>query len=105
MNQFEPFCEYVVVLLNGQDGAWFKCFDNKADAERELYAEHYEFGEREPMTADEFLAEYLYTEDALTDEAPEDANEGDALATNGEILTEYEWIDELGSYLHFPEGK
>lgn len=90
MNQFEPFCEYVVVSLNGQDGAWFKCFDNKADAERELYAEHYEFGEREPMTADE---------------APEDANEGDALATNGEILTEYEWIDELGSYLHFPEGK
>lgn len=105
MNQFEPFCEYVVASFNGQNGAWFKCFDNKEDAERELHTEHYEFGELELMTKDEFLNEYLYTEDDLTNETPEDADEGDVLAKNGEVLPEYEWIDELGGYLHFPEGK
>lgn len=105
MNQFEPFCEYVVASFNGQNGAWFKCFDNKEDAERELHTEHYEFGELELMTKDEFLDAFLYTEDEWTDETPEGADEGDVLAKNGEILPESEWIDELGGYLHFPEGK
>lgn len=100
-NQFDPFCKYVVVSLFGQNGDWYRCFDNKKDAERELYTEHYEFGELELMTKDEFLADYLYTENNLTDEKPEDADEGDVLAKNGEVLHEYEWIDELDGYLHF----
>ena len=85
----------------GQNGDWYRCFDNKKDAEHELYTEHYEFGELELMTKDKFLGEYLYTEKNLADEKPEDADEGDVLAKNGEVLHEYEWIDELDGYLHF----
>lgn len=104
-NQITAGTKYVVVSLFGQNGDWYRCFDNKEDAERELHTEHHEFGELELMTKDEFLNEYLYTEDDLTSETPEDADEGDVLAKNGEVLPEYEWIDELGGYLHFPEGK
>ena len=104
-NQITPGAKYVVISLFGQNGDWYRCFDNKEDAERELHTEHYEFGELELMTKDEFLNEYLYTEDDLTDETPEDADEGDVLAKNGEVLPEYEWIDEFDGYLHFPEGQ
>lgn len=102
-NQFDPFCKYVVVSLFGQNGDWYRCFDNKKDAERELYTEHYEFGELELMTKDEFLADYLYTEKNLTDEIPEDDDEG-RLAKNGEVLHGYEWVDEFDGYLHFPRN-
>lgn len=100
--------KYVVVSLNGQNGDWFECFENKKDAEHELYTEHYEFGELELMTWDEFLNAYLYTEedfDADKQLDPEEFDYGDVLAFNGEVLEESEWYDELGGYLHFPVGK
>lgn len=73
-----------------------------------MYTEHYEFGELELMTWDEFLDNYLYTEedfDADKQLDPEEFDYGDVLAFNGEVLEESEWYDELGGYLHFPVGK
>lgn len=102
VNQFVPFTKYVVTSFFGQNGNWFMTFDNEADAIKELQTEHYEFGELDLLTVDEFLDKFLYTEDDLTDETPEDANEGDVLAVDNEVLTEDEWQEELGGYLHFP---
>ena len=79
MNELTNKTQYVVVSLNGQNGAWYKGFTNKADAEKELNTEHYEFGDLEMMTIDRFL-------DAYGSGRGEDC----------------EWNDEIGAYIQFP---
>lgn len=79
MNELTNKTEYVVVSLNGQNGAWYKGFTNKEEAEQELNKEHYEFGDLEMMTLNAFLAYY-------GDDEGED----------------FEWNDELGTFIQFP---
>lgn len=94
--------EYVVVSYNGQDGNWFKCFENKDDAERELTDEHYEFGEREVMTMSEFLHEHLYTQADFDDDDWYSGNE-EITADDGTVVNVNNdlWIDMLDGYLIF----
>jgi hypothetical protein len=78
-NELHNDTEYVVVSLNGQNGPWYKSFTNKEDAEEELNKEHYEFGDLELMSLEDFMYEY-------------ESGEGE----------EYEWNDELDAYIQFP---
>ena len=94
--------EYVVVSYNGQDGNWFKCFENKADAEQELNAEHYEFGERELLTMSQFLHEFLYTQADFDDDDWYSGNE-EITANDGTVINVNDdlWIDALDGWLMF----
>lgn len=77
-NELHNDTEYVVVSLNGQNGPWYKSFTNKEDAEEELNTEHYEFGDLEMMTLNEFISTY-------GDDEGED----------------YQWNDALGVFISF----
>lgn len=106
-NQITAGAKYVVVSLFGQNAEWYRCFDNKTDAEHELNSEHYEFGERELMTLDEFIKEYVYREEDWAEEQPEEINNdaGFTLAKDGTILDPWEWNERVDGYIHFPKGK
>lgn len=102
-NQIAAGAKYVVVSLFGQNGDWYRCFDNKSDAEHELNTEHFEFGELELMTLDEFINEYVYQEKDWAEEQPEeiDKDDGFTLAKDGTILEPWQWEERVDGYIVF----